>query len=101
MARPLGIPALADAFALFAHFEDGPEAAAGCDSQDGRPEDARAEYGGYGACYAADGENPVAFLAQVIFSLDYQGVEEADYEEGAEADGDAQQPVLVQEFSHL
>ena len=51
--------------------------------------------------HAADGEDPVAFLAQVIFSLDYQGVEEADYEEGAEADGDAQQPVRVQEFSHL
>ena len=75
-------PAPFHAFLLLEEFVDGPEAGKGGHAADAGPEGAVEEQREGTEKHSGQGEGPPAALAEVIFRLDDDGMEKADYEEG-------------------
>ena len=84
-----GEPAFLDAFFLLEDFFDGPEGGEGEYAQEGGYQDVFGAEGGGCCADAQQEENPPAAGAPIVFCLDDDGVEEADDEEGADADDEA------------
>ena len=96
-------PAFPYALFLLEELEDGPEGREGDDPADCRPGEtvAAEQYGEHEEEDAGQEKNPPASFPEMIFSLDYQRVEQAYYQECTETDYNASEIIKIhnQNFS--
>ena len=96
-------PAFPYALFLLEELEDGPEGREGDNPADCRPGEtvAAEQYGEHEEEDAGQEENPPASFPEMIFSLDYQRVEQAYYQECTETDYNASEIIKIhnQNFS--
>ena len=82
----LGEPSSLDASLLLEDFLDAPEAGKSEYSRERRPEHTWDKNSGYGTRHTRYEKDPPASCAEMVFSLDDDGVEDADNQESADAD---------------
>lgn len=96
--RVLGEPAFAHTLLLLEDFLDGPEGGEGEDAKKGGYEDVFRAEGGDDTADAQQQEEPPAPRTPIVFGLHDDGVEQADDEEGADADEKTRQMIGVQKI---
>ena len=79
--RILREPAFADSFPLVEYFKYAPETGEGSNSQDCAPEYARSKAGPYSETDSGYQERPPDLYTEPVFPLDYERVEDSDYQE--------------------
>lgn len=94
-------PAFDDALALLENLFNRPERREADDAREGREEYVGDGHGDATHDDAENQEPPPAAGAEIVFAFDDDGVEDADDGEGADADGEAEEIILLKNFAEI
>ena len=100
-ARIFGEPPFGYALALLENLFNRPERREADDAREGREEYVRDGHGDATHDDAENQEPPPAAGAEIVFAFDDDGVEDADDGEGADADGEAEEIILLKNFAEI